>query len=254
MSTRAQHIRFYSAQAVFMAVSLGTPIAGAILMSWNCKAFPQEAHRARRILWLGLLGTVLVFTVDYVFQNATVHLLLCALAGIGMHRWTSAQRRRLPAVEFDVKGSGLSVLVGACVGMACLILIVLGLWGIEQLSTRREFHKLSYGAEQEIFVHEDATDDEARRLARALETIGWWGAKKKGAVSVLREEGRPAVHVIVGDGAWQEPEALADASRLGAKISEAVYEGRPIFLSLCDKSWKIQMRVDVPGAPQGPPR
>jgi hypothetical protein len=98
------------------------------------------------------------------------------------------------------------------------------------------------GTKDAVYYFGDATEADAKALADALRSAGYF-TDKGAAAAVLKGEGT-VISFVVQEGLWNQPAVTATLERLVRQIAPSV-GGLPIELRLLDRNMDIQQAVTV---------
>jgi hypothetical protein len=125
--------------------------------------------------------------------------------------------------------------VGLLCGLTVVALILGGAFVSDSLFTEGLGKKVTFGRDENVYYAEGATEDDARRLGRALQDQGVFDGASPKDVRLTRPGGRFVVQVVLARGAWHDPENVASYEDLRRRLSEDVFSGAPVELRLCDE-------------------
>jgi len=119
---------------------------------------------------------------------------------------------------------------------------------VQLIDARRNIHKritvgkATVGAKDAVYYFGAATEGDARALAAALRSAGYF-TDSGFTVALLKGEGT-AISFVVRDGLWDEPAAVATLDRLVRQVAPSV-GGLPVDLRLLDRDMAIEKEVEV---------
>jgi hypothetical protein len=129
-------------------------------------------------------------------------------------------------------------------GALCLVLVAAGVWAIGALVGDPWGEKLVFGAGDEVYFSNDATETEAQRFGQFLQDDGFFDRPTTSQVQLVRQGERVIVSFIVTREAWSDPQILASYRSMGDDISSRLFGGRHVEVRLCDERRMIQKKLN----------
>jgi hypothetical protein len=128
------------------------------------------------------------------------------------------------------------VIVGVLFGGGSLLMSSLGV---------PAYPTVEVGPHQQVHYGLGATAAEARAAADELRSSGFVGDGPADIV-VERLVASVVVGVVVRDGAWNEPDSVADASRVRDRLAARAFPGKDVKLALLDDRFGPQKTIEGP--------
>jgi len=146
--------------------------------------------------------------------------------------WASAPA----AFSFEEIGRRVAGILG---GFPIEIRLVDSAWKVQKTM---QVGKVRMGARDEIYYLGSATESDAKALGQALQAFGY--LKDLGVtVSVAKGDGT-AIFFVVGEGVWQQPQAVAGFEQLARRVAPSV-GGLPLEVRLLSPEMEVKTHVEI---------
>jgi hypothetical protein len=128
------------------------------------------------------------------------------------------------------------------IGLLCLPFVLGAIFGIAFLVEPSYGTVIEFGND-EVYYAGDATEEDARELARVLQEVGCFGS---GGVSVRLESSsaRYTVSFVLVEDAWDDPEIVLAFSDIGNTLTESGLP-TPLVIQLCDECFAVQKTLTI---------
>jgi hypothetical protein len=225
-TTQFPEYRLFDSTSVLIAAFLGSPIAGATLMSLNYRRM-GDREKTVTVLILGVVATVLGAVIGYLVPSSSsivVGILFALGTRSAANYWQGAA-----IAQHEARGGQLSSRWAATgVGLAFLAvfstIVIVGALGLGGQ------HRVLIGTNDEVFYLGSATKQDAQALGEALKTAGYF--KDLGfAVVLSKDQDGTAISFVVKEGAWDDPQMALGFQQIGRQLAPAV-GGLPIKVRL----------------------
>lgn len=121
--------KLYSKSQVGVATFLGSPIAGAILMSQNLKALNQY-EEAKRYLLIGFISTATLFLLAFIIPDNFPNSSISLFGLLAVIHWYKTTQESLYANHISMGGQKGSWGATIGIGMICLIVVFILVFSI----------------------------------------------------------------------------------------------------------------------------
>jgi hypothetical protein len=223
-------------RGVVWAAFWGTPVAAGIVMAIN---YWRVGRKTAALLTVAVafVATVALCAVlaaipedvkipNVVFivpQLIAVYLIANALQGelIGSHAGRG--------------GAVASAWASVGIGLLCLVLVVGTIFGVVvgiAFLLEPSFGTFMEFGNDEVYYSGEATEEDARKLARVLQDIGFFGADGV-SVKIEASSGQYEVSFVLVENAWEDPEMADEFRGIGRILAEAGFP-TPLTIQLCD--------------------
>lgn len=228
---------------VVWATFFGSPIAAGIVLALNYWRMGQKTA-ARFAVVIPIIIMAVVFAMIYSLPddvdipNSAYYLpQLFIMYGI-------AKTFQGPQIANHIRNGGkvASAWWSVGIGLLCLPLILGLIFGIVYLFEPSYGTLVEFGND-EVYYAGDATEDDARKLARVLQDLEIFDS---GGASVRLESssGHDTISFIFLENAWEDPETV-DAFRIvGRTLIEAGFS-TPLTVQLCDEYFVPQETLSI---------
>lgn len=224
---------------VALASLLGGPLGGSAVLVMN------YARRDR------MLPALLTATVGFWASAAA------ALAAILEPQWTTYLAIAvLAALAFTLLawlvdghayrrhlgrgGATVPLHNAALIGAGCTLAAVAAYFGVRHFAPVSEYQ---VSERESIYYTGTATEADAQRLARYLQDKGFLNGQPV-TLRLHRKDDQVAVGVVLQEGGWLKPKAVAYYSRLRQDIARDVFPGQPVQLELLDSEMEVRKVVE----------
>ncbi len=142
------------------------------------------------------------------------------------------------------KRGGTSVFAGIAVPLVAFAVLLAALVGMDYALHPATYDpSISFYENDEVIMADGVGEADARILAQALETVGFFGGKGASVRLAREEEGHTVSFVLLRD-AWNEAETVEGFRTLGEHLAEEVLEN-PLTVELCDDSFDVQKTLTI---------
>ena len=121
--------RLFSVGQITLATLIGAPIAGCLLLAWNYRVL-QKANRVWQSIIYGLMSTMVLFAIGFMlpekFPNSVIPIAYC----FGMRQLVSYLQGDIIASHHSAGGSKGSWVIAIVVGVGCLIVLLVIVFGL----------------------------------------------------------------------------------------------------------------------------
>lgn len=105
------------------------------------------------------------------------------------------------------------------------------------MSLRREY------GDDEIYIDDEATTEDANRLAAALKEADFFG-NSGSSVRLRREGNRTIVSFVITEDSWKAELTIAGFRQIGADLLQAGFE-QPLSIELCNDGFEMQRSIMI---------
>jgi len=229
----------YSPRQILLASVLGGPLAGAVLMALNYRRLGRRAVACQAVL-LGGTALVALLALGFVLRASATGTGL----GVGAACGTSyiAERVQGTAYKEHIKRGGrrASSWRAAGVGLCSMAIVVAGILAcvlsVQALHPDWMEPKVAIRPGEEVYFTGDATEDDARRLARFLTQEGVFDGRGRKTVLLAKGDRGYTVSLVVPQKVWEDDNAVLGLETLAVRISNFALDHRTVEIRLCDSS------------------
>ena len=219
-------------RGVVWAAFWGSPIAAGIVMAINYSRMGKKTA-ARTAIVIGALGTVALSFFG-----------LAIPAGINIpgswfwvpplvvaYSMAKAFQGDCIRAHLRTGGAVASGWPSVGIGLLCLPFVLGAIFGIAILLEPSLGTVVEFGND-EIYYSGDASEEDARELARVLKEMEYFGS---GGVTVRLESSSAqyVVSFVLVNDAWDDPEAVDGFRQIGRTLAESGFPS-PLTIQLCD--------------------
>jgi hypothetical protein len=119
------------------------------------------------------------------------------------------------------------------------LLVILDSFGVPVIPESEGLGKLLEfkhgGMQGEVYYRDGASEEDARKLGRFLQEVGYFKPNKAATVQIRKPEDVYIVSCVVMEGAWNQDETVAGAHELRSMLSQQVFGNGPVIIHLCQK-------------------
>ncbi len=231
--------RLYTPQQVGLATFLGTPLAGAYVMARNYWSLGRSGS-GWNCLGFGLVGTILlVAAATLITSKAPTTGITIGLVFAMMQAAKALQQRDIDA-HVARQGQLHSGWRAAGVGLVGCAIVIAGIFAWVLLAPE---DKVTFGAAEEVYFEDGATEAEARKVGEALKKAGYFDNSGAATVTLARSGDRYTLSFVVQDGAWDKGEVVAMIRALGEVVSKEALGGKPAGVRMCDSALAVRKEV-----------
>ncbi|MEM1211545.1 MAG: hypothetical protein AAGI68_04525 [Planctomycetota bacterium] len=230
-------------RGVVWAAFWGSFIAAGIVMAINFARIGEKAA-AWTTVAVGFVTTIAVFALVFVLPDSlpVPDIVFVIPQLIAVYLIANALQGKTIQAHADAGGDVASAWPSAGIGLLCLPFVVAGVFGAALLFEQSFGTKIEFG-EDEIYIAGEATEADARKLATALEEVGFF-ANAGVSVRIETIAGNTTVSFILIDNAWEDPEMVTAFRELGGTLTEAGFP-KPLTLELCDGYFEPQKTLTI---------
>ncbi len=212
------------------ATMLAGPIAGAVLLTRNYWKMGNPWAASATVVGCVLLVLAAIWLAE---DNAGQAQALVAGVWIGVA--LLAYVLQAGALRRNSEAGGSPATTGALVvvGLAC-VLVTIGLAFFPDLA---DDATVTFGEGESIGYRAPVTEDEARALGKQLQAVGIFDDTGETAVRLRHRRGAYEVSLVVQAG-WNDPRQKRAAALLAGRISQQVFDGKPVRFRLCKKGFR----------------
>ena len=232
----------HSLNAITLATFLGSPVAGAILMSLNYRRMGKPGP-ATVTLVLGILGTILLLGISMILPDRSPASLLAI--GNVLAMWFIASKLQGDDIMYHevVGGKIASRWKAAGIGILGLIIVFGGLIGYIMLTSGMPGKRLVVGTKDEIYYSGTATEAEAKSLGQGLLDDHYF-TDKGYSVGLIKNSSGTTVSFVVADKTWDNAQ-MVEAFKTIVRDNASHVGGLPIKLKLMNTETDVKKEVDV---------
>lgn len=227
--------QLYSVRSIVLATFFGWFVAGGILMAINYRRLGQ-AGAAWAAVVLGILGTAGVMGLVLRLPGNVLIVIFSVIAAQAAVIYCLGQSLQGPAlIDHQLAGGRLaSAGVAFGIGLACMLLVlaaflVPGFILLNELGTR-----VSVNINDEIYYSGDATEDDARELARILTDLNHLGHPQGSTVLLFKSASGFTISFVTAREARDDPRTVGVFRTMGEALAAGGF-GRPLVIELCDE-------------------
>lgn len=231
--------------------------AGLLLLAALTGLIYEMAHRPGRLLPKVIIGTKDEIYYSHASTRQDALALGQALQGLGFFRGRGStvllsrnpggtilsfvipegQWDSLPAVAaFEEIGRRIAPAAG---GLPLELRLVNSGWHVKKTL---QIGKIRVGVKDEIYYFGSATEAEARALGQALRDAGY--LKDLGVTVSLSKDQGTAIGFVVGQGVWEQAEAIARFQLLARKVAPVI-GGLPVQFRLLSPEMEIKAQAEL---------
>jgi hypothetical protein len=227
--------RLFSPGDVALGTLLGGPVGGLLVLGLNYRRLGNSAAVALTAV-SAVVVTIGFVALSLVVSGTSPFCFLSVLGILGMYVIAKGLQGRIYEAHLEVggqKGSGGAAAGLGLVGAVLYLGLFLGLFfvGAGLFGDKR----ITFGPQEEILYTRDISDEEARRLGRALQDAGWFTGRGPISVRLSKEEGRFVVAFVVQPGVWNDGQVIEEFRQMGKHLSQQVFNGKAVEVQLCDE-------------------
>lgn len=231
--------RLYTPQHVGLATFLGTPLAGAYLLARNYWSLGKSSS-GWNSLGLGVLGTILILAVAALIPSRAPTTGITIGLVFGMMQAAKGLQQKEIDAHVARQGRLHSGWRAAGVGLLGCAVVIVGIFAWVMVGPE---DKATFGAEEEVYFEDGATEAEARKVGEALKKAGYFDDTGAATVTLARSGGGYTLEFVVQDGAWNDAEVVTTLRQVGDEVSKDALDGKPVAVRLCD--WKFQVKKEA---------
>jgi hypothetical protein len=225
-----------------LATFLGSPLAGCIVLAINYFKLGRSLAGWQAIL-LGLLASIALVTLGVKMPAHSPGFLVAVVSLIATYGLAKALQGSIYENHLSEGGEKASGWIAAGIGIACLGVLFAGIVAWFVVDYQYFTTRVRFGPDEEVIYADGATEAEAQKLGKLLQDERYFNGVGGKTVRITRDGNRAVVDFVVQENAWLDLEIVKSFEQLKPRLSQEIFDGRPVQIRLIDESMEVRKTI-----------
>jgi len=235
----------HSLRGVVVAAFLGAPVAAGIIMAINYRRIGRKSA-ARNVAVFGVIATAALLAILFAIPDDTLDRIpnpvFIALQLALVYMFAKSLQHGL--IQKHIANGGTIASVWPSVGIGALCLpVVLGAFIGAAFLLEPSFGTVVEFGNDEIYYSGEATEDDARKLARVLKEVEFFGSTGA-SVQLHASSGQYTISFALEENAWRDIQTVEAFRDIGRTVAASVFS-TPLEIHLCDGYFSAKETIRI---------